>query len=120
MTHKQMNFLQALLTESTISKAIKASGISRPTAYKYLKDEEFLRELNRRRAECLNDTCRYLQSKLSTCSEELMKIIEKPETADQVKVNAINSVFANCKALIDYYELDERLKHIEEMLQGRE
>ena len=36
-----MNFLQALLTEPTISEATKKAGICRSTAYRYLEDAAF-------------------------------------------------------------------------------
>lgn len=119
MNKKQMNFLQALLTETTIAGATKKAGISRSTAYRYLNDAEFKQELNRAKAECISDTIRYLQGNMTACSEELMKIVKNPETADQVRINAINTVFQNCKSLIDTCEVEERMRQIEEMLQER-
>ena len=120
MNKKQLMFLSALLTTTTISEAAKSAGISRQTAYRYLNDEEFKQELNKAKAECMSDTIRYLQGKLTECSEELMKIVKGPETADQVRINAINSVFQNCKSLTDTCEIEERMRQIEEMLQERE
>ena len=38
-----------MLEESTITKAAEKAGISRDTAYKYLKNENFQAELNKRR-----------------------------------------------------------------------
>ena len=119
MNKKQMEFLKALMTEATIVKATEKAGISRSTAYRYLNDVEFKQELTKMKAECLNDTLRYLQSNLTACSEELMKIVKNPDTADQIRINAINTVFQNCKSLIDTYEVEERMQKIEEMLQER-
>lgn len=119
MNKKQMNFLQALLTEPTISEATQKAGISRSTAYRYLDDATFKQELNKAKAECISDTIRYLQGNLTACSEELMQIIKNPDTSDQVRINAINTVFSNCKSLIDTCEVEERMRHIEEMLQDR-
>lgn len=117
MNKKQLNFLQALLTETTIAGASAKAGISRTTAYRYLSNANFQQELNKAKAECISDTIRYLQGNLTACSEELMQIIKRPDTADQVRINAINTVFANCKSLIDTYEVEERMQRIEEMLQ---
>lgn len=119
MNKKQMNFLQALLTETTIAGATKKASISRSTAYRYLNDAEFKQELNQAKAECISDTIRYLQGNLTACSEELMKIVKNPKTADQVRINAINTVFQNCKSLIDTCEVEERMRQIEEMLQEK-
>lgn len=66
-----MSFLKSMREESTIVKAAAAANISRDTAYKYLKGPAFKAELDKRRSECLNDTVRFLQSKLTVCSEQL-------------------------------------------------
>lgn len=101
MTQKQSAFLKSMLEESTISKAAECAQISRETAYKYLKDPIFKAELDKRRSDCLNDTVRFLQSKLTMCSEQLVRIIENEDTADQVKINAINTLFANFKSMFE-------------------
>ena len=116
MTQKQNLFLKAMLEESTITKAAEKAHISRSTAYKYLDDPVFKEELSKRRSEFISDTVRFLQSKLTTCSEVLVDIIEKPYVADQVKVNAINSIFANCKAMTETAEIIERLDDLEKSI----
>ena len=117
MNQKQSVFLKAMLEESTISKAAKAAKISRETAYKYLKDPEFKAELDKRRSECLNDTVRFLQGKLTVCSEQLVRIIENEDTADQVKINAINTVFSNFKTMSETAEIIARLEEIERLME---
>lgn len=118
MTQKQAAFLKAMLEESTISKAADAAKISRETAYKYLKDPDFKAELDKRRSECLNDTVCFLQSKLTVCSEQLVRIIEDEDTADQVKINAINTVFTNFKSMSETADVIARLEQIEKMIEA--
>lgn len=118
MTQKQAAFLKAMLEESTISKAADTAKISRETAYKYLKDPDFKAELDKRRSECLNDTVRFLQSKLTVCSEQLVRIIEDEDTADQVKINAINTVFTNFKSMSETADVIARLEQIEKMMEA--
>lgn len=113
LTTKQTAFLKAMLEESTIKKAAEKAGISRDTAYKYLKNENFQAELNKRRSECVTDTVRFLQSKLSLCSETLVSIVENPETGAQIKINAINAIFANCKALLETTEILQKMAELE-------
>lgn len=120
MNKKQMNFLQALLTEPTVTAAIKTAGISRSTAYRYLEDADFKRELQKAKGECISDTIRYLQGRYTRCAQHLVRIIEKQDTPDQVRINAINTVFQNCKNLIDACEIEERMRQIEELLQEKE
>ena len=118
MTAKQTAFLQAMLEESTITKAAERAGINRTTAYKYLKDKDFKKELNARRTECVNDTVRYLQGKLSLCNETLVSIIENPDTNDQTKINAINAIYANCKSMTETAEIITRLEQVEELIES--
>lgn len=118
MTAKQTAFLQAMLEESTITKAAEKAGINRTTAYKYLKDKDFKKELNARRTECVNDTVRYLQGKLSLCNETLVSIIENPDTNDQIKINAINAIYANCKSMTETAEIITRLEQVEELIES--
>lgn len=120
MKGKQMQFLQAMLEESTLTKAAERIGISRTTAYKYLKDKDFQKELNQRRGECINDTVRYLQGKLSLCNETLVSIIENPETSDQIKINAINAIYLNCKSMTETAEIITRLEQVEELIESGE
>lgn len=84
MTSKQTAFLQAMLEESTISKATAKAGITRKTAYNYMKNEDFQRELTRRRGECINDTVRYLQGKGITPSDSAI-CLELGLTSEQLK-----------------------------------
>lgn len=120
MTAKQTAFLKAMLEQSTITKAADAAGIARETAYRYLKNPAFQSELTKRRGECINDTVRFLQGKLTFCSEVLIKIVEKPETSDQVKINAINAIFQNCKAMTETAEIITRLEQIERLIESGE
>ena len=61
----------------------------------------------------MTDTVRFLQSKLSLCSETLVNIVENPETGAQIKINAINAIFANCKALLETTEILQKMAELE-------
>lgn len=118
MKAKQVKLLAALLEESTITGAAKKAGITRATAYKYLQDRDFRAELNRRRSECINDAVRYLQGKLALCNETLVKIIEDKDVSSQVKINAVNAIYANCKSMTETAEIVMRLDSIEKAIDG--
>lgn len=115
MNNRKNKFLVALLEESSITKAAEKAGISRPTAYKFLKDPDFQEELSERKTETIDGCIRYLQGKLALCNETLISIIEDPTTAPQVKINAINSVFATVKAMTETAELLEMSEKVERL-----
>ena len=115
MNNRKNKFLVALLEESSITKAAEKAGISRPTAYKFLKDPDFQEELSERKSETIDGCIRYLQGKLALCNETLISIIEDPTTAPQVKINALNSVFATVKAMTETAELLEMSEKVERL-----
>ena len=118
MRQKQAAFLKAMLEESTISKAAEAAEISRETAYRYLKDPVFKAELDKHRSECLSDTVRFLQGKLTLCGEQLVRILENENTADQVKINAINTVFTNFKSMSEAVDIIARIEQMEKLMES--
>lgn len=120
MTQKQIKFLACLLENSSTSKAIKAAGISSATAYKWLKDEAFKRELERKKEEMLTSVSGYLQSSLAVCCERLMEIVNDSETSSQVKINAISLIFQNARSFTEQTEIMGRMRRIEEALEERE
>lgn len=119
MTQKQIKFLACLLENSSTSKAIKAAGISSATAYKWMKDEAFRRELERKKAEMLTSVSGYLQSSLAACCERLMEIVNDSETSAQVKINAISLIFQNARSFTEQTEIMERMRRIEDALEER-
>ena len=120
LTGKQSKLLKAMLEESTITKAAEKAGISRKTAYTYLKDKAFQAELSRKQRECINDTVRYLQGQLALCGETLIGIIESPGTGDQVKINAINAVYGHCQKMTETADIIKRIEQLEELIESGE
>ena len=120
LSDKQLAFIDAYLSEQDINKVCKKLSITRPTYYKYLKDDAVSKEINRIRLESIEKTARYLQSSLSLCSEELIKIIKSEDTTSQIKINAINSVFNNCNKLTEQVDIINKLERIEQRLSEQE
>lgn len=112
--NKRDAFMIALLDAPTTKEAYTRAGVAPRTAYNYLKDEEFKKELQARRGEVLRDSIHHLQMNLSTCTRVLMEIVTDAGTPASVKVQAINSVFSNYKNLTETIELRERIEKLEE------
>ena len=92
--------ISAMLTQPNIAKVAKATGVSERTIYKMLKSETFQEQLTEARKRATDEAINYLQGNLNTCAEALIEIIkDKENNSAQVRINAINSVFNNLKAL---------------------
>lgn len=110
---KREEFLSALIENPTVTKAYKSIGISRNTAYKFLNDETFQADLLKLKTNAMNEAVTYLQGKLTRCSEVLMDIVNDPEASAQVRINAINSVFLNCRTMTESVDILMRIVELE-------
>lgn len=120
LTDKQLAFIDAYLSEQDINKVCKKLNITRPTYYKYLNDDAVKQEISRIRLATIENTARYLQDNLSLCSQELVNIIKSKDTAPQIKINAINSIFNNCSKLTEQVDIINELDRINQRLQEQE
>lgn len=119
MTKKEA-FLLALLKNPTVTKAIESAGIGRTTAYKYLKDEEFQNELLKRKSQAMDEAVTFLQGNLSKCAEVLIDIVNNTKVPPQVRINAINSVFTNTKAMNESVDVFLRIVELEKRTKQNE
>ncbi len=120
LNDKQIAFIDAYLLEQDINKVCKKLDITRPTYYKYLNDDAVKQEISRIRLATIENTARYLQDNLSLCSQELVSIIKSKDTAPQIKINAINSIFNNCSKLTEQVDIINELDRINQRLQEQE
>lgn len=121
LTDKQLKFIDAYLTSKNIKEVCDKLKISRSNVYQqYLNDPVIKQEISKRRNELLNDTTMYLQDKLQECSKVLMDIVHDKNTAPQVKINAINSVFNNYVKLAETTDILTRLEELEQKVLSQE
>ena len=120
LNDKQLAFIDAYISEQDINKVCKKLDITRPTYYKYLNDDAVKQELYKIRLETIENTTRFLQDNLRLCSLELINIIKSEDTAPQIKINAINSVFSNCSKLTEQVDILSKLSDIEQRLSIQE
>ena len=120
LDEKQINFIDAYISEQDINKVCKKLSITRPTYYKYLNDDAVKQEIHKIRVENLENTTRYLQDNLRLCSQKLIDIINADDTAPQIKINAINSVFSNCNKLTEQVDIINKVNQLEQRLQEQE
>lgn len=120
LNDKQLAFIDAYLSESDINKVCKKLNITRPTYYKYLNDDAIKQEISRIRLATIENTTRYLQDSLTLCSQELVKIVKSEDTAPQIKINAINSIFNNCSKLTEQVDIIQEIDKINQRLQEQE
>lgn len=96
---RQDILIQAFLTCPNVTEVSKKTEIPRSTIYGISKKEGFQERLAEARQAAVNDAVAYLQGNLSECAEALMDIVRDKGAQPQIRINAINSVFAGIKGL---------------------
>ena len=120
LSEKQLNFIDAYISEQDINKVCQKLDITRPTYYKYLNDDAIKQEITKIRIASLEETTRYMQNNLQECSKMLMDIVKSPNTSPQIKINAINSIFNNCNRLTEQVDILSKLEDVERRLAEKE
>lgn len=91
--------INAMLICPNVDTVANQTGISKTQIYKMLHNDSFQEKLQEARARATEETIIYLQGSLNLCAEALIDIVKDRELPPQVRINAINSVFTNLKAL---------------------
>lgn len=103
-TSKKEKFLLAMVTESTLTDACLVSGISKSTAYRYMKEPGFGNDLDGLKVTLLEGATNALRGNLTKCADELLSIALNRENSPQVRINAIQQVFGifrQCSEVVD-------------------
>lgn len=115
---KQHAFLLALLQTQTTEQAIEQTGISRRTAYDYLKDDNFNKALR----EARTDAVKLVSQKITSTGEEAMTILKEvlhdKETPAHTKMTAVRTVLEYMYRTYENDELERRIEELEQHVKG--
>lgn len=118
MTTRQIRFLSELFRCSSIGEAIKNSGISESTAYRWMREDDgFRKELQDRKTKVLEEVSTQMQIGFSEAVQELLTIIRNDRVSAQVKINAIDCLFRNAKPIMEEVDILNRLQDVETKIQ---
>jgi len=97
--------LNALLVYPTVREASETTGIPETTIYSKLRNAEFKNRYNEAKTQMLQNTVTFLQVKLQDATKTIVDIMNDPENASQVRINAARSVFDYCIRLTEQTEI---------------
>ena len=120
LTPKQRAFLEALLVSQTIEEAVEKAGISKSTAYKYMKEnKEFKTELRQRKGNVLT----HISTRLNQLGMDALDTLEAIINDDTGKVTSASKVTAS-RSILEYMyrakeveDLEARLEELESYLE---
>lgn len=92
---------------------MRDTGLSKNIVYKLKKDQKFQRVLKERKQAIIQTAVDKMQGYMVKDVDILQEIIESPETASQVKINAIQVLFNQLKEWTTTADIINRLDDLE-------
>lgn len=106
--------INAFLKYDKITDIAVATKLSRSTIKRYRDDPELQQLLTERKNEFIKIAVNRMQAFMVEGVEVLEGIIRDNETSPQVKINAIQIMFNQCKTWTETTDILERLKMLED------
>lgn len=104
--------ISALLGNPTVRKAAAACGVSEAQIYARLRNAAFKEKYDRARRELLAQSTAYLQGITGEALQKMYQIMNDPDAAPQVQLNAANAIASNSLKMTEQADI---LAQIEEL-----
>ena len=114
MTDEQMKLLVALVGNQDMQVACDAAGISRATAYRWVKEPEFQAELKRLRDEVLSEALAKMKTHVTRAVTELASLVDAED--ERVRRLACNDILHHALKVRELEDLEQRLVALEKGL----
>ena len=110
---KKEAFLSALLTSSSIVEATQKVGISRVTAYEWMKEDEFSAEYERLKQALVNEASDFMQLNITKALRTVVEIMDDTKNKPQIRLNAALGYCNVYLRIIEMAEINKRLTALE-------
>lgn len=114
----QNKAIRVLLTRGSVSQAVRSTGISRATFYRYLEDENFRAVLRHHTRAILDSTTRNLVMAAEDCVNLLTSVVNNPDAPLSLRLRAADSVMTHLVRLVALSDMESRIAAIEEIEKG--
>ena len=104
--------LSALLANPTIKKAAEACGVSETQIRERLRNETFKVKYEKARRAVLKQTTTYLQGILADAAAKMYEIMNDPNVAAQVQLNAAEAIHRTCAKLTEQTDILQQLAEL--------
>lgn len=105
--------INAFLDNDKVIDIMAATGLSRSTIERYRADPELQKILSDRKAAFVEAAVLKMQKTLSESADVLQKIIKNEDISPQVRVNAIQVLFTQCRNWTETADILKRLEALE-------
>lgn len=116
LNQRQERFLKAMLETTSIEQACAVARITKNTAYKYLKDETFMKEYRALRRELMQQVTATLQKSSSDAVKTLNEVMLDVDATPNSRVQAAKNILEMAYRSLELDDIQERLEIIEQNL----
>lgn len=120
LSNKQLDFLEALLSSSTIAEAARQADISEKTAYNYLADDAFNDEYLHYKRLSLKHIVTRLNDIALQSLEILHEIAHDTEQTGTSRIRAVDIMLNYTFKGMQYEDMDKRINELEKRLEEME
>lgn len=117
LNNKQFDFLEALLSSSTIAEAARQADISEKTAYNYLADDAFSAEYLHYKRLSLKHIVTRLNDIALESLEILHEVAHDTEQTGTSRIRAVDIMLNYTFKGMQYEDMDKRIHELEKRLE---
>lgn len=104
--------ISALLSNPTVKKAAAICKVSEAQIYARLRNAEFKAKYDRARRELLAQSTAYLQGITGEALQKMYEIMNNPDAAPQVQLNAANAIASNSLKMTEQADILAQLEEL--------
>lgn len=109
---KDERIIAALISNPTVKAAAAACGTSETQIYARLRTPAFKRKYDAARREMLAQCTAYIQGMVSDAITKMRQIMNDPDAAPQVQLNAAETIARNCAKLTEQTDILAQLDEL--------
>lgn len=113
ITQKQKAALQALMKFTSRKEAADAAGIAERTLRDYLRDEEFVAELNRLYDDWMDECTRELQQAVKLAIQTLKGSLTDEDASVPAKIAAAKAILETAPKYLELNNIIQRVNELE-------
>lgn len=117
LTPKQHSFLAAMMEEPSIDSAAKKAGVTRNTAYKYLEDDDFKKELQAARRKVIDGISNRLRNLGGSAIDTLRDNLTHEESSPATRNSTAKIILEFIYRSHELENVTERLDEMERLLE---
>lgn len=104
--------ISALLSNPTVKKAATVCKVSEAQIYARLRNAAFKEKYDRARRELLAQSTAYLQGITGEALQKMYQIMNDPDAAPQVQLNAANAIASNSLKMTEQADILAQLEEL--------